>query len=209
MRNVRVVTSQVGWHHLVSTGVLRLSWCKPQLHRPIPLCSQALSGLSPKLLWFSQSYTPALLCWHLSHPKTALYPGHPESQPGKIRKQWACLSCHPLGSLQALVHAARGCNLVTHLWEGHPSSSTQGPWKTRVPDAQIGRRAHQGEPRPSTSPLHPTPIHSQLSYVRKGILEGSHKSPTILLALRHFHFDIRVMPMQSTHFDWIIPIKQT
>ena len=38
-----------------------------------------------------QSYTPALLFWHLSHPKTTLYPGHPEGQPGKLRKQWDCL----------------------------------------------------------------------------------------------------------------------
>ena len=155
MRNMRVVTSQVGWHHLVSTDVLRLSWRKPQLHRPIPLCSQALSRLSPKLLWFSQSYTPALHCWHLSHPKTTLYPGCPESQPGKIRKQWDSLSCHPLGSLQALVHAARGWNLITHLWEGtHPPAlRAHGRQELQMLESAEGHTRESPDPPPA----HPAP----------------------------------------------------
>lgn len=144
---------------LVSTSVLRPLWHKPQLHHSVPLCSQALIGLFPKLLAFSQCYTPALHCGRFPHPRTTLHPGIPESQPGTMRKQWDCPdSLWGLCRLWSRQHVA--AILSRPLWEGTHPPALSAHGRTKAADAWVSRGAHQGEPRPCISPRYPTPIHT-------------------------------------------------
>lgn len=72
--------------------------------------------------------------------KTLLHPGVPESQSGKVRGQWDCLSCQPPVHASSLVNASWSCSLVTPALRGPSSSSTRSPWKTSIPYAQVSSR---------------------------------------------------------------------
>lgn len=94
--------------------------------------------LSQKLPWFSQHYTPTpglLVC---PSPQDHSSPRNSWESVWQDKITMDCWSYQPLESLQALVNAACGCNLVTSSLR-ESSSSTQSPWKTKTPDTQVSR----------------------------------------------------------------------
>lgn len=103
----------------------------------LPDSARALP-ITPVILLLLPTSSPALRPF--PHPKTLLHPGGPESQSGKLRGQWDCLSCQPPVPASSLVNAAWSCSLVTPALREPSSSSSRSPWKTSIPYAQASSR---------------------------------------------------------------------
>lgn len=134
MEKMRDVTSQ----EKNGTITLRVQLCEG-CHGTSHSCTNpvlCVPWLSPKLPWFSQHYTPSpeLLVYSSPHDHSTLRNSWESVWQDKITME--CWSYQPPGSLQALVSAACGCNLVTSSLR---DSSTQSPWKTKTPDTQVSR----------------------------------------------------------------------